>query len=296
MTATPKDQYEVVIIGGGIAGASAAYHLAKLGKTDIALLERHQLTSGTTWHAAGLIMQLRSTHAMTELAKYNVELYSTLEAETGRATGFKQNGTLGVCRTRDRLFETRKAASIAKSFGIEAHMLSPAEAQEIYPAMDPSVIEGAIYIPKDGQTNPVDTCMSLITGARQHGVSVFETTGVQTVERLPGGEYRVTTGVGEIRCQKRVVPVQLPHRNAVGPGRPLRMHQHVEAEHPRAAQPGMGQRHLPGRPHRLPVDGSQRDSQRIGNPQSSHFRRVRLYGAGCRRKRGDAPGQLPFPR
>ena len=114
MTApAPSSHHEIVIVGGGVAGASAAYHLAALGKTDVALMERHQLTSGTTWHAAGLIMQLRSTHALTELARYNVELYSSLEAETGQATGFKQNGTLGVCRTADRLFETRKTASIA---------------------------------------------------------------------------------------------------------------------------------------------------------------------------------------
>ncbi len=205
MCAVPSDQYEIVVIGGGIAGASVAYHLCKLGKTDIAILERHQLTSGTTWHAAGLIMQLRSTHAMTELAKYNVELYASLEAETGQATGFKQNGTLGVCRTPDRLFETRKSASIANSFGIEAHMLSPSEARDIYPAIDPAVIEGAIYIPKDGQTNPVDTCMSLITGARQQGAQVFENTEVHGVERLPGGDYRIKTADREIRCQTLVL-------------------------------------------------------------------------------------------
>ncbi len=201
----PASHYEIVIIGGGIAGASAAYHLAKLGKTDVAVLERNQLTSGTTWHAAGLIMQLRGTHALTELARYNVELYSTLEAETGQATGFKQNGTLGVCRTKERLFETRRAASIAHSSGIEAHMLSPSEAAEIYPSIDPSVIEGAIYIPKDGQTNPVDTTMSLIAGAKQRGVSVFEGTEVQTLERLPSGEYRIQTREGSIRCQTLVL-------------------------------------------------------------------------------------------
>jgi glycine cleavage system aminomethyltransferase T/glycine/D-amino acid oxidase-like deaminating enzyme len=196
---------ETVIVGGGVAGASAAYHLAKLGQKDVVLVERHQLTSGTTWHAAGLIMQLRSTHAMTALARYNVELYSRLEAETGQATGFKQNGTLGVARTRDRLFETKRLASIAKSFGIEAEMIGPKEAKALYPAIDERVIEGAVFIPKDGQTNPVDTTMSLIAGARQNGVRVFEQTSVTGLERLAGGEYRVATGRGEIRCRTLVL-------------------------------------------------------------------------------------------
>jgi 4-methylaminobutanoate oxidase (formaldehyde-forming) len=169
------------------------------------LLERNQLTSGTTWHAAGLIMQLRSTHAMTELAKYNVELYSSLEAETGHATGFKQNGTLGVCRTRDRMFETRRVASIAKSFDIEAHMIGPNEARDLYPAIDESITEGAIYIPKDGQTNAVDTTMSLIAGAKQRGVRVFENTPVNRLERLASGEYRIETANGVIQCETLVI-------------------------------------------------------------------------------------------
>jgi len=196
---------QTVIIGGGIAGASAAYHLAKLGRTDTVLLERNQLTSGTTWHAAGLIMQLRSTHTLTELAKYNVELYSSLEAETGHATGFKQNGTLGVCRTRDRLFETKKVATIAKSFGIEAQMIGPNEARDIYPAMDSSILEGAIYIPQDGQTNAVDTTMSLIAGAKKRGVKVYEDMPVDKLERLASGEYRVETENGLIQCETLVL-------------------------------------------------------------------------------------------
>ena len=150
-------------------------------------------------------MQLRSTHALTELARYNVELYSSLEAETGQATGFKQNGTLGVCRTKDRLFETRRVASIAKSFDIEAHMISPAEAKALYPAIDESIIEGAIYIPKDGQTNPVDSTMSLIAGARQQGVKVFENTPVSKLQRLASGEYRVETGQGEVQCETLIL-------------------------------------------------------------------------------------------
>lgn len=196
---------ETLIIGGGIAGLSAAYHLGKLGKSDVTLIERHQLTSGTTWHAAGLIMQLRSTHSLTDLVKYNVELYSTLEAETGQATGFKQNGTLGVCRTRDRLFETKKIASIAKSFGLEAQIISPAEARDIYPALNPDILEGAIFIPKDGQTNPVDTAMSLAVGARQLGAKNIEECPAVRVTHLPSGAYRVETAKGAIECENLVL-------------------------------------------------------------------------------------------
>ena len=205
MSSSDPIYHEIVIIGGGIAGASIAYHLSKLGKTDVALLERHQLTSGTTWHAAGLIMQLRSTHAMTQLAKYNVELYSELEAETGKATGFKQNGTLGVCRTKDRLFETKKLASIANSFNIETHMITPAEAESMYPGLRSGILEGAIYIPRDGQTNPVDTTMSLIAGARQRGVKIFENTDVKKLKRLVTGCYQIGTKNYEYRCETLVL-------------------------------------------------------------------------------------------
>ena len=200
-----KKNCEIVIIGGGIAGSSLAYHLAKLKKTDTILLERHQLTSGTTWHAAGLIMQLRSTHTLTDLAKYNVELYSTLESETGISTGFKQNGTLGVARTKDRLHETKTIASIAKSFNIEAEIISPSEAKKIYPTLNEQFIEGAIYIPKDGQTNPVDTTMSLISGAKKLGVSVQENTEVIDVKKLPNNSYSVLTNNEEINCEKIVL-------------------------------------------------------------------------------------------
>ena len=197
--------HEIIIVGGGIAGASTAYHLAKLGKKDIALLERHQLTSGSTWHAAGLIMQLRSTHAMTQLAKYNVQLYSELEKETGKATGFKQNGTLGVCRTKDRHFETKKLASIANSFKIETHIISPSEAKDIYPGLESKILEGAIYIPNDGQTNPVDTTMSLIAGAKQQGTKVHEKTTVNKLRRTPNGLYQIKTKDSEYRCETLVL-------------------------------------------------------------------------------------------
>jgi 4-methylaminobutanoate oxidase (formaldehyde-forming) len=198
-------QAQIVIVGGGIAGSSLAYHLTKLGRTDVVLLERGRLTCGTTWHAAGLIMQLRGNHAMTELARTNVEFYANLEAETGQATGFKQNGTLGVCRTKDRLHETKRTATIAKGFGIEAHMIGPDEAKALYPAIDQTLVEGAIYIPKDGQTNPVDTTMSLIAGAKMRGAGVFEETPVLQLEQAASGDYRLETGRGAIQCETLVL-------------------------------------------------------------------------------------------
>ncbi len=194
-------QARIVIVGGGISGSSLAYHLTKLGCKDLVLLERGKLTCGTTWHAAGLIMQLRGSHAMTELARYNVELYASLEAETGQATGFKQNGTLGVCRTKDRLHESKRTATIAKSFGIEAHLIGPSEAKALYPAIDHGLLEGAIYIPKDGQTNPVDTTLSLVAGAKMCGAQVFEDTPVLRLEQRSSRAYRLETGRGAIECE-----------------------------------------------------------------------------------------------
>lgn len=205
MNKTLPDNSQIIIVGGGIIGSSIAYHLGKFGMRDVLLLERHRLTSGSTWHAAGLIMQTRLTHTLTELARYNVELYAALEAETGQATGFKQNGTLGVARTSERLHEARRAASVAKSFGIEAYFLSAGEAADLYPEINKDLIEGAVYIPNDGQTNPVDTTMSLIAGAKQHGVTVVEDVTVDKVERTRNGEFGVSMAGGQIRCEKLVI-------------------------------------------------------------------------------------------
>lgn len=202
MSASELPRYsQVVICGGGIAGASVAYHLAKLGVTDVTLVERHQLTSGTTWHAAGLIMQLRATHALTELAKYNVDLYASLEGETGVSTGFRQTGTLGVCRNSARLHETCRVASIARSFDIEAQIITASEALAIYPAIDARQIEGAIFIPQDGQTNPVDTTQSLIAGARQRGVKIVENCEVVQLWQTSTQDYEVQTTLGEITAE-----------------------------------------------------------------------------------------------
>ena len=198
--ALPTDS-QVVVLGGGIAGSSIAYHLAELGLQDVTVVERHRVTSGTTWHAAGLIMQLRSSHSLTDLARYNVQLYSKLERESDHPPGFKQNGTLGICRTSERLIDTKRTASIAKSFGIEAHILSPRQAKELYPPIDSSLLKGAIYIPDDGQINPVDATMSLLSVARRKGVNLVEDCEARKLSRHSTGEYVVETGQGTIRCE-----------------------------------------------------------------------------------------------
>src|ERR1700730_9020918 len=154
----------VVIIGGGIAGCSIAYHLTKIGVTDVALLERRQLTCGTTWHAAGLVGQLRATRNLTELARYTADLYRSLEAETGQATGFKQNGSVSGAKTPERFEELKRGASMGKTFGLEITVLARAAVKERWPLLHVDDIVGGIFIPGDGQTNPIDTTQALAKG------------------------------------------------------------------------------------------------------------------------------------
>ena len=150
-----------MIVGGGIAGCSIAYHLTKIGVTDVILLERRQLTCGTTWHAAGLVGQLRATRNLTELAKYTAELYRSLEAETGQATGFKQNGSVSVAKTAARFEELKRGASMAKTFGLDIDVLTPGEIKERWPLLRVDDIVGGVFLSKDGQTNPIDTANAL---------------------------------------------------------------------------------------------------------------------------------------
>src|SRR5450631_1561932 len=140
----------VVIIGGGIAGCSIAYHLTKIGVTDVVLLERRQLTCGTTWHAAGLVGQLRATRNLTELAKYTADLYRSLEAETGQATGFKQNGSVSVATTEARFEELKRGASMGKTFGLGIDVLSPGEIRERWPLLNVADVVGGVFLANDG--------------------------------------------------------------------------------------------------------------------------------------------------
>ena len=190
-----------VIIGGGVVGCSVAYHLGKLGWQDVILLERKQLTSGTTWHAAGLIGQLRATANMTRLAKYTTELYVGLEAETGLATGFKQNGSLSVALSEDRLEELLRGASMAKTFGLEVDVLSVGECGDAYPLLNMDGVKGGVFLAKDGQADPANVTLALAKGARQSGVKIFENTKVTGVTVRNGRAVGVATDEGEITAE-----------------------------------------------------------------------------------------------
>jgi 4-methylaminobutanoate oxidase (formaldehyde-forming) len=179
----PPSHARVVIIGGGVIGCSVAYHLAKQGWRDIVLMERKQLTSGTTWHAAGLIAQLRATANMTKLAKYSQELYGTLEAETGVATGFKRVGSITVALTQDRREEILRQAAMARAFGVEVEEISPQEVKSRYEHLNIEGVTGAVYLAKDGQGDPANIALALAKGARQRGATVLEGTRVTGITR-----------------------------------------------------------------------------------------------------------------
>jgi len=203
--ATIPDHAQVVIVGGGIAGASTAYHLARLGVTDVVLLEQGKLTCGTTWHAAGLVGQLRATRNATRMSRYGIELYATLEAETGLATGWKQCGSLNVAKTPERLKLFRRQMARAKSFGIEFEFVSPAEAGKIYPLLRTDDLAGAVWIPGDGKANPTDLTQSLARGARMRGVRIVEDAKViaLVVERgrVARLRYRTAEAEAEMHCE-----------------------------------------------------------------------------------------------
>ena len=187
-----------MIIGGGIVGCSVAYHLAKRGCTDVLLLERRQLTCGTTWHAAGLLGQLRATQNLTRLAQYTTELYSKLERETGQATGFRQCGSIAVAASESRLEELRRGASMARCFGLEVQILSPDAARERWPLLSTEGLLGAVFLPRDGQTNPVDTTQALARGARAAGVRIVENLAVTGLRTASGRVTGVVTAEGEV--------------------------------------------------------------------------------------------------
>lgn len=203
MTSLPSSS-KVVIVGGGIVGCSTAYHLAKMG-VEVVLLERKKLTSGTTFHAAGLVGQARSNANVTQLLGYSIDLYKKLEAETGQATGWKMNGGLRLACNEERWTEVKRQATTAHSFGLDMQLLSPQEAQDLWPLMDIGDVVGAAFLPTDGQANPSDITLSLAKGARMAGAQIFEDVKVLSVDILNGVIRGVVTEQGRIDCEKVVV-------------------------------------------------------------------------------------------
>lgn len=201
MTSSLPTQARIVIVGGGIAGCSTAYHLSLMGERDVLLLEQGKLTCGTTWHAAGLVGQMRPNRNMTRMSKYGIELYAKLEAETGLATGWKPCGSVNVAATPERMKTLRKQASLARSFGVEVEVIDARRAGELCPLLRTDDLEGGLWIPGDGKANPADLTMSLAKGARNRGVKIVEdveVTGVLTERGIVTG---VRTAQGDVRCE-----------------------------------------------------------------------------------------------
>jgi 4-methylaminobutanoate oxidase (formaldehyde-forming) len=196
---------EIVVIGGGIIGCATAYHLAKQHKANVLLLERAKLTSGSTWHAAGLVGQLRSSASITQLLRYSVDLYTRLAEETGLETGWKMTGCLRLAMNQERWTEYRRLATTAQSFGLEMHLLSSSEVKAMWPLMETKDLVGASFLPSDGQANPSDITQSLAKGARMHGASIQEAVAVSDFEIADRHVKAVKTSLGTVACDKVVL-------------------------------------------------------------------------------------------
>lgn len=192
---------QYVIVGGGIVGCSVAYHLTRMGHTDVVLLEQGQLSCGTTWHAAGLVGQLRSQPAMTNLIRYSTELYSQLEQETDLATGWMKCGSVTVARTDDRMTMLLRTAAAARAQGVEVEVITPAQAQEKWPVMQVDDLKGGLWMPGDGKANPTDLTQSLAKGARLGGAKVIEGIKVTNILTKDGVVTGVKTDQGTIKAE-----------------------------------------------------------------------------------------------
>src|SRR5512142_2360374 len=201
MTEDLPSRARVVIIGGGVIGASVAYHLAQLGWTDTLLLEQGQLSCGTTWHAAGLVGQLRASESGTRLVQYSTELYSRLAGEVGLDTGFVRCGGVIVARTPERMVQLRRTAAAAAAYGLSCEIITPEQAGELWPVMDATGLCGAIWLPDDGKANPADLTYALAKGARDAGVVIAERTRVTGIRTARGAVTGVRTAGGDIEAE-----------------------------------------------------------------------------------------------
>ena len=205
MHATEIGSANVIVIGGGIVGCSIAYHLTQLGVSDVVLLERKKLTSGTTWHAAGLVAQLRASQNMTRLSRYSTELFADLARHTGQETGYQQTGSMTVALHAERLEELKRQATMANAFGVQCELIDAAFVHEQWPGIQTQDLCGGVYLPGDGQTNPVDTTLALAKGARQGGALIFEDTEVVRLAIENGQAVGVYLDDGTLIAAKQVV-------------------------------------------------------------------------------------------
>ena len=200
---------QYVVVGGGVIGTSIAYHLAKRGATDVVLLERKQLTSGTTWHAAGEVVSGGSSESVIEMVRHSVSLYDSLEAETGLATGFKKCGYLQLATTKRRDEAYRRETSFHRAYGMDKHILSPAEVSDMVPMLRTDDLISGFFTPDEGRANPVDVTMSMAKGAKMNGARIFEETEVTGFTITDGTVTGVQTAQGEIECEKVVIAAGL---------------------------------------------------------------------------------------
>ncbi len=205
MAKSVPERAQVVVIGGGIVGCSVAYHLARRGITDVIVLEQGKLSGGTTWHAAGLVSQLKSTHSLTKLATYSAQLFEALEDETGQATGCRTPGSISVAADDERWEEVRRGAAMAVTVGVETREIDLDELRERWPLIRSDDIVGALYIPRDGHTSPVDTTMALAKGARSRGVRIVEGVAVTRLRTRGDVIVGVETEVGSIETETVVL-------------------------------------------------------------------------------------------
>ena len=196
-----RDSAQVVIIGGGIIGCSIAYHLTLMGWRDVVIIEKGELTSGSTWHAAGLVGQLRSNQNVTQMLKYSVELYEKLEEETDLTTGWKESGCLHLACGKDRLYELKRGATMARGFGLDMHIISPKEAMDLFPIINLEGVIGAAFIPSDGQADPSGLTMAMAKGAKNRGADIYRQTLVTGFEFTGNRVTAVNTDKGRIKCE-----------------------------------------------------------------------------------------------
>ena len=245
MNSTPLPaQAQVVVIGGGIAGCSTAYHLAKQGVSDVVLIEKDQLTAGSTWHAAGMVGQLRASASITRLLQYSVDLYQSLEALTGLSTGWKSTGSIRLCCTKDRRIEIERQVATARSYGVDAEFLSPPQIAELCPTMSTAGIDSGVYIPSDGNVNPSDLTQALARGARQLGVEIIEHTAVRGITLNNHRVSGIETSSGSIDCEQVAICAGLWSREIArlaGANIPLipSFHQYMVTELIEGIVPGM---------------------------------------------------------